>query len=589
MESSERDLWRRRTVTRDGVQLAVFEAGDTDAPTVVLVHGWPDTHHLWTHVAPILARRYHVVAYDTRGYGESDAPSGDAPYRLAELAADLFAVIDAVSDVPAHVVAHDWGSVQTWEAVTTAGADDRIASFVSVSGPNLDHLGTWAREKLARPTPTALRQALSQIASSAYTVMFQLPVVPKVFFGALGWAPVWRQFLHRVEGTGTGDVAVGPTLHHDMISGLRYYRANIRAHLFSPDARSTTVPTLEIVNTRDIALRSAIFDNTPRYTDGLWRRDLPTGHWLPYSRPELLAENAIDFIESIISGEPSATVARARVTGDTRGAVEGTLSVVTGGGSGIGRETALLLAAEGGEVVIADIDLGAAQKTADEITGSGGTARAYALDVADSDAFARFAATVAEAHGVPDIVVNNAGIGLAGALLDATDAQIRRLVDINLVSVATGSREFGRLMVARGLGGQIVNLASAAAFTPQRGLGAYAATKAGVLLLSESLRAELAEHHIGVSAICPGIVDTNIISATEFAGATGDNQERLRDRMNGMYRRRGFTPDRVAVEILDAITRNRAVVPVTIEASVGYRVYRFLPALSRRMARTSLF
>lgn len=176
---------------------------------------------------------------------------------------------------------------------------------------------------------------------------------------------------HRVEGTAPGDVAVGPTLHHDMISGLRYYRANIRAHLFSPDARSTTVLTLEIVNTRDIALRSAIFDNTPRYTDGLWRRDLPDRHWLPYSRPELLAENAIDFIESIISGEPSATVARARVTGDTCGAVEGRCPSSPAGGSGIGRETALLLAAEGGEVVIADIDLGAAQKTADEITGSG--------------------------------------------------------------------------------------------------------------------------------------------------------------------------------------------------------------------------
>ena len=110
----------------------------------------------------------------------------------------------------------------------------------------------------------------------------------------------------------------------------------------------------------------------------------------------------------------------------------------------------------------------------------------------------------------------------------------------------------------------------------------------GVLLLSESLRAELAEHHIGVTAICPGIVDTNIISATEFAGTSGDGQEQLRDKMNGMYRRRGFTPDRVATEILGAISANRAVVPVTVEAKVGYRVYRFVPGLSRRMARTNL-
>ncbi|MBJ7290434.1 SDR family oxidoreductase [Williamsia sp.] len=580
-------MWRERTVTSADVRLAVFELGDTSRPTVVLVHGWPDTHHLWTHVAPLLAEHFHVVAYDTRGYGATDAPSGDAPYRLEALAGDLFAVAAAVSDTPVHVLAHDWGSVQTWEAVTTPGASDRIASFTSVSGPDLDHLGMWARSKLRRPTPAALGTALTQVASSAYTVMFQLPVVPKVFFGLLGWAPVWRQFLHLVEGTAAADVTVSPTLHRDMISGLRYYRANLRPRLLHPDARSTDIPVFQIVNRRDIALRPAIYEHTHRYVTQLWRRDLPTGHWLPYARPQLLAELTRDFITSLESGTPSAAIARARLTG-TPAPFAGKLAVITGAGSGIGRETALLLAEQGGEVVLADIDVAAAEKTASIITDTGGRAHAYALDVADTDAFESFADTVTDTHGVPDIVINNAGIGLAGPLLDATDAQIRRLVDINLVSVATGSRLFGRAMVARGLGGQIVNLSSAAAFTPQRGLGAYAATKAGVLLLSESLRAELAEHHIGVTAICPGIVDTNIISATEFAGASTDGQEQLRDKMNGMYRRRGFTPDRVAADILGAIGANRAVVPVTVEAKVGYRIYRFVPGLSRRMARTNL-
>jgi short-subunit dehydrogenase len=186
-------------------------------------------------------------------------------------------------------------------------------------------------------------------------------------------------------------------------------------------------------------------------------------------------------------------------------------------------------------------------------------------------------------------VINNAGIGFAGHALDATDEQIRRLIDINLLGVITGSRVFGRSMVERGLGGQIVNLASAAAFTPQQGLGSYAATKAGVLMFSESLRAELAEHHIGVSAICPGIVDTNIVAATEFAGSTADAQQQLRDKMSGMYRRRGYTPDKVASAILGAIETNKAVVPVTPEAHTWYRIYRFTPRLSRLMARAKLF
>jgi len=144
-------------------------------------------------------------------------------------------------------------------------------------------------------------------------------------------------------------------------------------------------------------------------------------------------------------------------------------------------------------------------------------------------------------------------------------------------------------MVERGLGGQIVNLASSAAFTPQRGLGSYAATKAGVLMFSESLRAELAEHHIGVSAICPGIVDTNIVAATEFAGSTAATQQQLRDKMTGMYRRRGYTPDKVASAILGAIESNTAVLPVTPEAHAWYRIYRFTPRLSRLMARAKLF
>ncbi|MEH3157242.1 MAG: SDR family oxidoreductase [Gordonia paraffinivorans] len=579
--------WRQRTVQNGDVRLAVVEAGQFDAPTVVLVHGWPDTHHLWDQVAPLLARRFHVVAYDTRGYGDSDAPTGDAPYALPELAQDLFAVIDAVSDRPAHVVAHDWGSVQTWEAVTTPGATDRIASFVSISGPNLDHLGTWAREKLSRPTPTNVGQALSQVASSAYTVMFQLPVVPKVFFGALGWAPVWRRFLQAVEGTSPSAITVAPSLHRDMISGLRYYRANIRPRLFHPSPGSTDVPVLELVNTRDIALRAAIFDNTPRYASRLWRRDLPAGHWLPYSRPQLIADRATEFIEAIDSGSTTSSLDRLAVTGP-RGPLAGRLAVITGAGSGIGRETAILFARNGAEVVCSDIDLDGARTTAESIATLGGTAHAYPLDVSDDAAFAAFTEEVAKAHGVPDIVVNNAGIGLAGSLLDATDAQIRRLVDINLIGVATGSRYFGRQMVERGEGGHIVNLASAAAFTPQRGLGAYAATKAGVLLLSESLRAELAGARIGVSAICPGIVDTKIVSTTEFAGSTGAEQKRRQDRMDAAYRRRGYTPDKVARHILAAVLENRAVVPVTPEAAVGYRVYRFVPALSRRMARTSL-
>ncbi|MFC0314796.1 SDR family oxidoreductase [Gordonia phosphorivorans] len=584
--------WKHSSVSSDGTDLAVFELdvaeAPADRPTVVLVHGWPDSHHLWDNVAPLLADELRVVSYDTRGYGESSRPDRVEAYRLEHLAQDLFAVIDAVSPgTPVHVIGHDWGSVQAWEAVTTPGAEDRIKSFTSVSGPNLDFLGEWAHANLARPTPGNLGRALSQVASSAYTAFFQLPVLPQAFFSTFGSEKNWTEFLHAVEGTPRENVSFAPTLREDMVSGLRFYSANIREKLARPNPRPTVVPVLEVVNERDIALRPAIYDLTHTHANKLWRKNSATGHWLPYTNPTYLADAAREFIAMIEKGTSSApnTIDRARRLGPPQ-RLGGKLAVITGAGSGIGRETAYALAELGCEVVLADINVAAAEETAAECKAKGVLTNVYDLDVSNTSAVNEFADRVRRAHGVPDIVVNNAGIALAGSALAASDEQVDRLFDINLRGVISGSRAFGKQMVERGTGGHIVNLASAAAFTPSRELGLYSASKAGVLMFCESLRAELAEHKIGVTAICPGIVHTNITSTTEIAGT--DDEEGNRKRIDDFYAKRGFTPDKVARDIVKAILANKAVVPVTPEAKFGYRSYRFFPWASRIAARQKL-
>ncbi|WP_132992859.1 SDR family oxidoreductase [Gordonia zhaorongruii] len=583
--------WQRSDITAGSVRIATYSYGETastDRPAVVLVHGWPDTHHLWNAVAPQLAEKYRVFAYDTRGFGETDRPEDVADYKLDVLAEDLFAVIAAVTDGgSAHVVAHDWGSVQAWEAVTTPGAEKHITSFTSVSGPNLDFLGEWARAQLSSPTPGTIARALSQVASSAYTGFFQVPGVSDAFFRTFGSEKLWTEFLHAIEGTPRENVAFASTLREDMINGLKLYRANIRGKLVSPDPRQTRVPVLEVVNDRDIALRPAIYDRTYTHAAKLWRKSSPTGHWLPYTKPDYLAATASEFIDCIENGSSSEpnTIDRARQFGAPL-PLTGKLAVITGAGSGIGRETAYSLAALGCEVVLADIDVSAAEETAADCKSMGVLTNVYSLDVSKTPAVNDFAHTVRAKHGVPDIVINNAGIGLGGSALEASEEQIDRLIDINLRGVISGSRAFARQMVERGTGGQIINLASAAAFTPSRELGLYSATKAGVLMFSESLRAELAEHRIGVSAICPGIVHTNITTATEYAGIA--DQDAIRAKVTGMYERRNFTPDRVAKDIVAAIMSNRAVVPVTPEAKIGYRIYRFIPWASRIGARQKL-
>ncbi|TYK52929.1 SDR family NAD(P)-dependent oxidoreductase [Actinomadura decatromicini] len=274
---------------------------------------------------------------------------------------------------------------------------------------------------------------------------------------------------------------------------------------------------------------------------------------------------------------------------------DGALAVVTGAGAGIGRATALALAERGANVVAADIDLAAAERTAAlaKSVGAGGTA--YQVDVSDAAAMESFAAAVKEAHRAPDIVVNNAGIAVAGSFLDTSLEDWDRIVGVNLWGVVHGSRLFGRQMHDRvhtlpnkpdkpNLGGHIVNIASAAAYTPTRTLPAYCTTKAAVLMLSECLRAEFAGSRIGVTAVCPGFVTTDIVANGTFVG-DAEAGERTRQRSLKALKARNYPPERVAERIVNAIVKNKPVVPVTAEGHLLRALSRVSPASLRLLAR----
>lgn len=129
------------TVQSGDVKLAVYVSGSRRAPPLILVHGYPDSAAVWAPIGARLAKRYRVIAYDVRGAGASDAPRRRADYTLARLAGDLKAVADATcGGRPFHLVGHDWGSIQCWEAVTDPAFRGRIASYTSISGPCLDHV-----------------------------------------------------------------------------------------------------------------------------------------------------------------------------------------------------------------------------------------------------------------------------------------------------------------------------------------------------------------------------------------------------------------------------------------------------------------
>ena len=259
--------------------------------------------------------------------------------------------------------------------------------------------------------------------------------------------------------------------------------------------------------------------------------------------------------------------------------------MVTGAGSGIGRATALALAERGADLGICDLDETRLGDTAKLIEARGRRALTARVDVASPEQMQRFADRVYGELGRVDVLVNNAGIGVAGNFVDVPLAEWDAIIGINLKGVVHGCYCFVPRMIAAGHAAHIVNIASMAGYVAGPGMTAYSATKYGVIGLSEALAGELAEHRIGVTVICPGVINTNITRASRIYGplATDENRER------GVraFERRNYTPERVAQGILKAIERNRRVAPVSIEAWAGYYLKRLFPGFVHWIARVS--
>jgi NAD(P)-dependent dehydrogenase (short-subunit alcohol dehydrogenase family)/pimeloyl-ACP methyl ester carboxylesterase len=572
---------RTRVVSRAGAELFVSEHGDPANPTVVLVHGWPDTHSMWDELVAELSGHLHTVGYDVRGMGRSLAPQGADAFLLSELALDLGAVIDAVSpDQRVHLIGHDWGAFQCWEAACQPGASDRIASFTAIAGPRIDMTPDWA---LRRLRPSGLKQLLDQGRRSWYIAAFQIPGLPERALKA-GMERAWPRALRTIEGVEPRPGHPAATLAGDARTGLALYRANFGRTARSRSPKPAEVPVLLVVPTRDRHISTGLYADGHEWATQVWRRDLRAGHWVPRSHPRAVARAVSEVVDHVESGGPEpAPLRRGRLNRPRRG-LEGRLAVVTGAGSGIGRATALALAEAGAEVIAADINLDAARATAED----GELIHALQVDVGDAGAMEAFAAEIQREYGVPAIVVNNAGIGIGGPFLDTTLADWERIVDINLWGVIHGCRLFAAQMVEAGVEGQILNTASMAAYTPSRLLPAYSTTKAAVLMLSECLRAELSGAGIGVTAICPGVIDTNITRTTHIVGVSTEEERRRQEQAARMYGRRGYTPDRVAAAILRAVRRNPAVLPVAPEAHVARAISRLSPAVLRGLARIDM-
>jgi NAD(P)-dependent dehydrogenase (short-subunit alcohol dehydrogenase family)/pimeloyl-ACP methyl ester carboxylesterase len=575
----------------DGVRIAVYEEGNSEGPTVVLVHGFPDSHVLWDGVVPLLAERFRIIRYDNRGVGMSSVPKPVSAYTMARFADDFAAVTGELSPGrPVHVLAHDWGSVGMWEYLKRSGASDRVASFTSVSGPSQEQLVDYIFSGLRRPwRPRTFARAISQALRFSYMLLFSIPVLAPLFLRLTLSIPALRR--NAVDNIPVDQIHHSPNLASDAAHSVKTYPANY-FRSFSRNQRShpiqlIDVPVQLIVNTQDKYVRPYGYDETARWVPRLWRRDIKAGHFSPMSHPQVMAAAVHDFADLAEGKQPSRALLRAQI-GRPREHFGDTLVSVTGAGSGIGRETALAFAHEGAEVVVSDIDEATVKETAAEIAARGGVAHAYVLDVSDAEAVEAFAERVSAEHGVPDIVVNNAGIGQAGRFLDTPAEQFDRVLDVNLGGVVNGCRSFGRRLVERGTGGHIVNVSSMAAYAPLQSLSAYCTSKAATYMFSDCLRAELDAAGVGLTTICPGLINTNIIHTTRFDAPAGKQEEQVdgrRGQLDKMFRLRRYGPDKVANAILSSVKKNKAIRPVAPEAYALYGVSRLLPQALRSTAR----
>ncbi len=260
----------------------------------------------------------------------------------------------------------------------------------------------------------------------------------------------------------------------------------------------------------------------------------------------------------------------------------GAVVVVTGAASGIGRATALRFAREGATVHAADVDADGVAAVRDALLAAGARAAvAHVVDVADAEAVGRLADAVFAAAGGVDVLHNNAGIGHAGAIDETPLEDWQRVIGIDLMGVVHGVHAFVPRMLAQGRPSHVVNTASVLGLVPGARLAPYVTAKFGVVGLSLALNAELAPRGVRCTAVCPGIVRTEIVRRATMRGDPAEAAA-----AESYYDRRGASPDAVAEAVLTAVRRRRLVQPVPRREVVpAWAVQRAAPRAAQLLGR----
>ena len=209
-------------------------------------------------------------------------------------------------------MAHDWGSIQGWEAVVTERLTGRFATYTSISGPPLDHAAMWARRHRTRKWAD-LKLGLRQAVHSVYILYFHIPYLPELMTRGSSARRIWIWALHRLEGVTSDDRWPAPTSSADFAHGVELYRANVRTRLARPTLGHASCPVQLIIPVDDRYVMPALLNGLEEWADVMWRREVEAGHWVIRTHPDEVCGWIREVAAYVEQGQESSELQRMRV------------------------------------------------------------------------------------------------------------------------------------------------------------------------------------------------------------------------------------------------------------------------------------